>query len=185
VLRDADIDRALVFTRTKHGADKVVRKLAADGITASAIHGNKSQPQREKALAAFRSGYCRVLVATDIAARGVDVPGVSHVVNYEIPNVPEQYVHRIGRTARAGADGLAISFVAEDERPYLRDIEKLTRQTVELVALPDGFTSPREPAPVPRSAPKPQAAKPARRRSRGRGRPGGRPGASRQQRAAV
>jgi ATP-dependent RNA helicase RhlE len=139
VLSGPGIERALVFTRTKHGADKVVRKLAGAGIGAAAIHGNKSQPQRERALAAFRAGACRVLVATDIAARGVDVPGVSHVINYEIPNVPEQYVHRIGRTARAGAAGLAISFVAPDEKPYLRDIEKLTRQTLAMQPAPHGL----------------------------------------------
>ena len=102
VLKDQAIDRALVFTRTKHGADRVVRQLGNAGIVAEAIHGNKSQPQRERALAAFKAGTCKVLVATDIAARGIDVSGVSHVINYELPNVPESYVHRIGRTARAG-----------------------------------------------------------------------------------
>jgi ATP-dependent RNA helicase RhlE len=134
-----DVERALVFTRTKHGADRVVRQLASGGIQSAAIHGNKSQPQRERALEAFRAGRCRVLVATDIAARGVDVPGVSHVINFEMPNVPEQYVHRIGRTARAGAAGVAISFVATDERDYLRDIEKLTRQRLPIAPLPDGL----------------------------------------------
>jgi ATP-dependent RNA helicase RhlE len=138
-LRDPAIGRALVFTRTKHGADRVVRHLSAAGINAAAIHGNKSQPQRERALAAFRSGECRVLVATDIAARGIDVDGVSHVFNFELPNVPEQYVHRIGRTARAGATGIAISFCADDERPFLRDIEKLTRQKVPVQSLPEDF----------------------------------------------
>ncbi|WP_375397414.1 DEAD/DEAH box helicase [uncultured Sphingomonas sp.] len=138
-LSDPAIERALVFTRTKHGADRVVRLLGGNGIAAAAIHGNKSQANREKALAAFKSGEVRILVATDIAARGIDVSGVSHVVNFEIPNVPEQYVHRIGRTARAGAAGIAISFVADDERPYLRDIEKVTRQKVPLRALPEGF----------------------------------------------
>ncbi|MFZ2065096.1 MAG: DEAD/DEAH box helicase, partial [Xanthobacteraceae bacterium] len=109
VLRQEPIDRALVFTRTKHGADKVVRNLVRAGICAEAIHGNKSQNQRERALAAFRKGDVRTLVATDIAARGIDVDGVSHVVNFDLPNVPETYVHRIGRTARAGAEGIAIS----------------------------------------------------------------------------
>ena len=127
LLRDPAFARVLVFTRTKHGADRVVRHLGDTGIEATAIHGNKSQPQRERALAAFRSGQARVLVATDIAARGIDVEGVSHVVNFELPNVPEDYVHRIGRTARAGAAGVAIAFCSDDERPYLRDIEKLTR----------------------------------------------------------
>ncbi|WP_296612153.1 DEAD/DEAH box helicase [Sphingomonas sp.] len=138
-LRDPAIDRVLVFTRTKHGADRVVRLLGGNGIAANAIHGNKSQANRERALAAFKSGEVPVLVATDIAARGIDVSGVSHVINFELPNVPEQYVHRIGRTARAGNDGIAISFVADDERPYLRDIEKLTRQKIPLKALPENF----------------------------------------------
>jgi ATP-dependent RNA helicase RhlE len=119
-----------VFTRTKHGADRVVRHLSAAGIEAIAIHGNKSQPQRERALAGFRAGGSRVLVATDIAARGIDVEGVSHVINFELPNVPEDYVHRIGRTARAGAAGVAISLCSDEERGYLRDIEKLTRLAV-------------------------------------------------------
>ncbi|MEQ7874111.1 DEAD/DEAH box helicase [Sphingomonas sp. ASV193] len=134
-----EIERALVFSRTKHGADKIVRMLGAAGIASNAIHGNKSQAQREKALAAFRSGEVPVLVATDIAARGIDIPGVSHVLNFDLPNVPEQYVHRIGRTARAGASGLAHAFCAPDERPYLKDIEKLTRQQIATVALPEGF----------------------------------------------
>jgi ATP-dependent RNA helicase RhlE len=130
LLRDPAIDRAIVFTRTKHGADKVVRGLAGAGIDSAAIHGNKSQGQRERALAAFRDGKVRTLVATDIAARGIDVDGVSHVINYDLPNVAESYVHRIGRTARAGKDGIAISLVAEDEVAYLRDIEKLIRAAV-------------------------------------------------------
>jgi ATP-dependent RNA helicase RhlE len=130
ILRTESIDRALVFTRTKHGADKVVRALVKSGIAADAIHGNKSQNQRERTLAAFRAGKVRTLVATDIAARGIDVDGVSHVINYDLPNIPESYVHRIGRTARAGADGIAISFCAFDEAPFLRDIEKLIRQTI-------------------------------------------------------
>jgi ATP-dependent RNA helicase RhlE len=139
VLKDASIDRALVFTRTKHGADRVVRQLGNAGIVAEAIHGNKSQPQRERALAAFKAGTCKVLVATDIAARGIDVSGVSHVINYELPNVPESYVHRIGRTARAGREGKAIAFCAEDERPFLRDIEKLIREKITPLALPADF----------------------------------------------
>jgi ATP-dependent RNA helicase RhlE len=130
LLRDPALARVLVFTRTKHGADRVVRHLSQAGIEATAIHGNKSQPQRERALAGFRSGRDRVLVATDIAARGIDVEGVSHVINFELPNVPEDYVHRIGRTARAGAAGVAISLCSDEERSYLRDIEKLTRQAV-------------------------------------------------------
>jgi ATP-dependent RNA helicase RhlE len=127
LLKAEPIDRALVFTRTKHGADKVVKSLQNAGVASDAIHGNKSQNQRERALGTFRSGKVRVLVATDIAARGIDVDGVSHVINFDMPNIPESYVHRIGRTARAGAEGIAISFVANDERAFLRDIERLTK----------------------------------------------------------
>jgi superfamily II DNA/RNA helicase len=130
ILRGEPVDRVLVFTRTKHGADKVVRGLHKDGISAEAIHGNKSQNQRERVLAAFRNGKVRTLVATDIAARGIDVDGISHVVNFDLPNIPESYVHRIGRTARAGAEGVAISLCSPDERPYLRDIEKLIRMAI-------------------------------------------------------
>ncbi|WP_424628225.1 DEAD/DEAH box helicase [Bradyrhizobium sp. SYSU BS000235] len=127
LLKAEPVNRALVFTRTKHGADKVVKGLAKVGIAAEAIHGNKSQNHRERVLAAFRSGDIRTLVATDIAARGIDVDGITHVVNFDIPNVPETYVHRIGRTARAGADGVAISLCAGEEHTYVRDIEKLIR----------------------------------------------------------
>jgi ATP-dependent RNA helicase RhlE len=130
VLRSETIDRVLVFTRTKHGADKVTRRLVEAGISAEAIHGNKSQGQRERALAAFRSGKVRTLVATDIAARGIDVDGISHVVNFDLPNVPETYVHRIGRTARAGAEGIAISLCDAEEKAFLRDIEKLIRASI-------------------------------------------------------
>ena len=125
-----------MFTRTKHGADRVVRHLDGAGIEATAIHGNKSQPQRERALADFRDGRARVLVATDIAARGIDVDGVSHVINFDLPNVPEDYVHRIGRTARAGAAGIAIAFCSDEERAYLRDIEKLTRVSLRVIPVP-------------------------------------------------
>jgi len=130
VLRRETIERALVFTRTKHGADKVVRGLIRAGIGAEAIHGNKSQAQRERVLAAFRKGEIRTLVATDIAARGIDVDGISHVINFDLPNVPETYVHRIGRTARAGAAGIAISLCDQEERAYVRDIEKLIRMPI-------------------------------------------------------
>jgi len=130
VLRRETINRALIFTRTKHGADKVVRGLIRAGIGAEAIHGNKSQNQRERVLAAFRKGEVRTLVATDIAARGIDVDGLSHVVNFDLPNVPETYVHRIGRTARAGAEGIAISLCDGEEVAFLRDIEKLIRMTI-------------------------------------------------------
>ena len=130
VLRREAVDRALIFTRTKHGADKVARRLVQAGIAAEAIHGNKSQGQRERVLAAFRTGRVRTLVATDIAARGIDVDGISHVVNFDLPNVPETYVHRIGRTARAGADGIAISLCDAEEMALLRDIEKLIRMSL-------------------------------------------------------
>jgi ATP-dependent RNA helicase RhlE len=130
ILRNEPIDRAIVFTRTKHGADKVVRQLNQQGLAAEAIHGNKSQGQRERALAAFRNGKVKTLIATDIAARGIDVDGITHVINYDLPNVPESYVHRIGRTARAGAEGFAISFCDHEERAYLRDIERLIRKSL-------------------------------------------------------
>jgi ATP-dependent RNA helicase RhlE len=137
--QSGEMERVLVFTRTKHGADRVVKKLAQSGIPANAIHGNKSQPQRERALDEFKNGRAKILVATDIAARGIDVTGISHVVNFELPNVAEQYVHRIGRTARAGREGVALSFCAQDERDYLRDIQKLTRVTLDQVPLPGGL----------------------------------------------
>jgi superfamily II DNA/RNA helicase len=150
VLRQETIDRALVFTRTKHGADKVVRSLVRAGIAAEAIHGNKSQGQRERVLAAFRKGEVRTLVATDIAARGIDVDGISHVVNYDLPNIPETYVHRIGRTARAGAPGIAISLCDGEEVAFLRDIEKLIRMSI---PLSDRRADPRHSEPVPAKHP--------------------------------
>ena len=183
MLGEMPIDRALVFTRTKHGADRVVKLLAGNGIAASAIHGNKSQPQRERALAAFKAGEIPILVATDIAARGIDVSGVSHVFNFELPNVPEQYVHRIGRTARAGASGEAIAFCADDERPYLKDIEKLTRQKVAVSALPEDFL--RRADQIKTERVKAIGADPAPREERQRGaRPPARPKASHQPRAS-
>ncbi len=130
LMRNPDVSRAIVFTRTKRGADRVAQHLDAAGVGAQAIHGNKSQNQRVRALDNFKSGATRILVATDIAARGIDVDGVSHVVNYELPEVPEAYVHRIGRTARAGLSGRAISLCENGERPLLRQIEKATRQTL-------------------------------------------------------
>jgi superfamily II DNA/RNA helicase len=187
LLKQEVVERALVFTRTKHGADKVVKGLARAGISADAIHGNKSQNHRERVLAAFRTGEIRTLVATDIAARGIDVDGISHVVNFDLPNVPETYVHRIGRTARAGADGIAISLVAGgEELAYLRDIEKLIR-----IALPrEDRRTPghRDAAPAPalhrggRSAPRLHGGRanesaPASKGPRRRRRPGGNNGA--------
>jgi ATP-dependent RNA helicase RhlE len=130
LLEDAALARVLVFTRTKHGANRVVKDLLKDGYSAEAIHGNKGQSARERALRNFKDGTTRVLVATDIAARGIDVDGITHVVNFDLPNIPESYVHRIGRTARAGAEGIAISFCDGEERAFLADIEKLIRQRV-------------------------------------------------------
>jgi ATP-dependent RNA helicase RhlE len=130
VLRGPDVVRALVFTRTKHGANRVAEQLEGAGIGAAAIHGNKSQGQRERALLGFRQGTTPVLVATDIAARGIDVDGVSHVINYDLPDAAESYVHRIGRTGRAGATGLAVSFCEGDQRGLLRDIERLIRRPI-------------------------------------------------------
>jgi len=167
VLADPAMERVLVFTRTKHGADKVVRGLAKAGVDAQAIHGNKSQAQRERALAAFKNSGIRVLVATDIAARGIHVESVSHVVNYDLPNVPESYVHRIGRTARAGAAGMAISFCNGEERAYLRDIEKLTRMAIPVAATPAGIVADHE-RPGPAEAPRRDGRRPQR---HGQGRP--------------
>jgi ATP-dependent RNA helicase RhlE len=133
VLRDHSITRAIVFTRTKAGANRVARDLDGAGVRTEAIHGNKSQNARQRALSAFRDGQVRVLVATDIAARGIDVDGISHVINFELPNEPESYVHRIGRTARAGARGVALSFCDAAERTYLREIERLTRTSIAVV----------------------------------------------------
>ena len=132
ILKDAGISRALVFTRTKHGADRVAKHLEQDNVRTGVIHGNKNQNARQRALNGFKNGNLRVLVATDIAARGIDVDGVTHVINFDLPNDPETYVHRIGRTARAGAGGQAISFCDHEERDYLFDIEKITRKTVDV-----------------------------------------------------
>ncbi len=130
LLANEEIKRVLVFTRTKHGADRVARNLERSGVQADAIHGNKSQAARQQALNRFKNGRIRVLVATDIAARGIDVDGVTHVINYDLPNEPESYIHRIGRTARAGASGIAISFCDREEKGYLRDIERTIRKSV-------------------------------------------------------
>jgi ATP-dependent RNA helicase RhlE len=134
VLQDSAIKSALVFARTKHGADKVVKDLHKAGVKAEAIHGNKSQNARQRALTNFKSGETRVLVATDIAARGIDVDNLSHVINYELPNVPETYVHRIGRTGRAGASGIALSFCDVEEKAYLKDIQKLIAMNIPVVS---------------------------------------------------
>lgn len=133
VLKDKNIERALVFTRTKHGADKVTKDLIKAGIQSQAIHGNKSQNARQNALNNFKSKLTRVLVATDIAARGIDIDELSHVINYELPNIPESYVHRIGRTGRAGASGIAIAFCDAEEKEYLRDIQKLIGKQIPVI----------------------------------------------------
>jgi ATP-dependent RNA helicase RhlE len=187
VLKAEPTDRVLVFTRTKHGADKVVRGLSKAGHRAEAIHGNKSQSQRERVLAAFRDGSLRTLIATDIAARGIDVDGVSHVVNYDLPNIPESYVHRIGRTARAGRDGVAISFCDHEERAFLRDIERLIRMAIPAT---DRRSGRQEHSPAPHhTANRPNNGRPhrgkqqSRRAKGGNGHKGGRPQAPRPQAA--
>ncbi len=139
LLENAAITRAVVFTKTKHGADKLAKRLSRGGIAADSIHGNKSQGQRQRALDAFRGGRARVLVATDVAARGLDVDGITHVFNYNLPMEPEAYVHRIGRTGRAGATGHAISFCSGDERGLLRGIERLTGKVIAPTKLPSDF----------------------------------------------
>ncbi|MFZ2906506.1 MAG: DEAD/DEAH box helicase [Cyclobacteriaceae bacterium] len=149
LLEDRSIKTALVFTRTKHGADRVAKDLNNSGIKAEAIHGNKSQSQRQRALTNFKAQTTRVLVATDIAARGIDIDELSHVFNFELPNVPETYVHRIGRTGRAGASGISISFCDEEEKEYLKDIQKLIGKTIPVVTdhpypmTPGGIKNPR------------------------------------------
>ncbi|HEY4158237.1 MAG TPA: DEAD/DEAH box helicase [Polyangiaceae bacterium] len=202
ILRDPAMERAIVFTRTKHGANRLVADLSRSEVFAEAIHGNKSQGARQRALDNFKTGRLKVLVATDIAARGIDVDGISHVVNYDLPNVPESYVHRIGRTARAGAAGVAISLCGREERGFLRDIERLTRAPIKKLetpvfsdsekATPRGevrpdpdevprrdFSSDRRPKPAwqrdPRPAPRPQAAHGASSEQRPQGAPPRRP----------
>jgi len=133
LLKNRSIDSALVFTRTKHGADKVVKALAKASITAQAIHGNKSQNARQLALNNFKLKQTRVLIATDIASRGIDVQELSHVINFDLPNVPETYVHRIGRTGRAGLGGTAVSFCDREERIFLRDIQKLISKKIPII----------------------------------------------------
>ena len=155
VCQNEPIERALVFSRTKHGADKIVKNLAAAGIRSAAIHGNKSQNARMDALDAFKKGDIKILIATDIAARGIDVSGVSHVFNFDLPNVAEQYVHRIGRTARAGATGIAVSFVDGEEKGWLKQIERLTKIPLTPAPLPPNFAELRAalPKPAPSKAP--------------------------------
>ncbi len=156
---------ALVFGRTKHGADKLAQRLEQAGYAVATIHGNKSQGQRDRALRAFRDGHAKVLVATDVAARGLDIPDVKHVYNYELPNVPDNYVHRIGRTARAGRDGAAIAFCAPDEMGELKDIQKILGMTI-----PVASGTPWEVMPGQKSTP---SGRGGPRRSGGGGKPGG------------
>ena len=151
LLSHPDIDSVLLFTRTKHGANKIAKGLIDSGVRAEAIHGNKSQSARQQALRNFKMGKTRVLVATDIAARGIDISELEHVVNYDIPNIAETYVHRIGRTGRAGAAGTAHSFVGQDEVAYLRDIQKLIGKTIEVQTHPHMFT-PDMNAPAPKGS---------------------------------
>jgi ATP-dependent RNA helicase RhlE len=150
ILDNPELSRVIVFARTKHRADRVTELLAKRGHTAEAIHGNKSQNARQRALKRFRAGDARVLVATDIAARGIDIDGVTHIINYELPNEPESYVHRIGRTARAGAGGAAFSFCDPGERAYLRDIEKLIKRRLTVIGEEPHYTAAEEAAAKPK-----------------------------------
>jgi ATP-dependent RNA helicase RhlE len=168
VLRDEVTGQTLVFTRTKHGADKVVKSLHHAGLSAEAIHGNKSQNQRERVLGLFRAGKLKTLIATDIAARGIDVDGISHVINYDLPNIPESYVHRIGRTARAGAAGIAISFCDNEETSFLRDIEKLIQMKLPQT---ERRTAPRNDVPAPHHRPQQNAGRNGRNGNRRSGQP--------------
>ncbi|HEV3486023.1 MAG TPA: DEAD/DEAH box helicase [Vicinamibacterales bacterium] len=165
LLRDASLDSVLVFSRTKHGADKIVRKLKAANVAAAALHSNRSQNQRIHALESFRKGHARVLVATDIASRGIDVEGISHVINFDFPMHPEDYVHRIGRTGRAEAVGDAVSFVTPDDEPYVRDLEKMIRRTIPRRKV-EGFDytdrAPAATSPSPRARPTARKADPPR-----------------------
>jgi ATP-dependent RNA helicase RhlE len=173
ILKNPRLERVLVFSRTKHGANRIAEHLHRARVKAEAIHGNKSQGARERALAHFKSGETRVLVATDIAARGIDIEDISHVVNFDLPNIPETYVHRIGRTARAGAAGVAFSFCEMEERPYLVDIERLIRR--QIVVVPEHPYKSPMPPPTPGAA-RPAGAPPRQQGGRPPGGGGGRPG---------
>lgn len=161
LLQDADMSRVIVFVRTKRGASRLAGQLEKAGFPTESIHGNKTQNARQSALANFRNGRARLLVATDVAARGIDISGVSHVINYELPNIPESYVHRVGRTARAGAEGIALSFCDSSERAFLRDIERVTKRPITIVenhlhqsTITPGGQMPSRPSPSGRSAPR-------------------------------
>jgi ATP-dependent RNA helicase RhlE len=180
LIHNDEVDSAIVFTRTKHGANRLVTQLDQAGIVASAIHGNKSQSARTKALEGFKAGRIRILVATDIASRGIDVDGVSHVFNYDLPNIPESYVHRIGRTARAGRDGIAIALCDSTEGEYLRDIEKLIGLKIPVNVDHQWHSQAAMPVPGKRGVRPPQGGRGGNRGggggNRGRGGGGGRPG---------
>ena len=179
LIKHHDWQQVLVFTRTKHGANKLAEKLIKDGISAAAIHGNKSQGARTKALASFKDGGVRVLVATDIAARGIDIDQLPQVVNFELPNVPEDYVHRIGRTGRAGTTGSALSLVDDEEMSYLRDIEKLIRRAIVRVEIEPGFVPPAKADLMSdERPPRPPQGRGGQRQGQGSGR-GGQPGGGR------
>jgi ATP-dependent RNA helicase RhlE len=166
LLMDPELARVIVFTRTKRGANRVAEQLSKTGVSAEALHGNKSQGARQRALLRFRTGHARVLVATDVAARGIDVANVTHVINYEVPNVPESYVHRVGRTARAGVEGIALSFCDPAERAHIRNIEKLTKRPIAVMdSQPIG--SDRKPALHASAAPSAPSVSSRRRRFRG------------------
>lgn len=169
LLRDRSGTRTLAFTRTKYGADKVVKRLSREGLMAAAIHGNKSQGQRQRALESFKSGQVSVLVATDIAARGLDIDAVTHVFNLDLPEVPEVYVHRIGRTGRAGATGIAISFCASDEKSQLRAIERLTKKAIRTEPTPGAFQSEAPPTKESTTSASPRPRRPRRRSERSKG----------------
>src|SRR5690606_12239007 len=179
LVRERSVRRSLVFSRTKHGANRIAKFLDEAGIGSAAIHGNKSQGARTRALDAFKRGDLRVLVATDIAARGIDVDGITHVINFDLPNVPETYVHRIGRTARAGATGVAWSFCDSEERAYLVDIERLMRRHIERPPAETDRSSRRTAADSSKKGPSKPAAPAGGKRRSGRRRGGRRPAASR------
>jgi ATP-dependent RNA helicase RhlE len=180
---DKDMDRVVVFCRTKHGANKVAEFLMKFGVSSSAIHGNKSQGARQAALQGFRDGKTRVLVATDIMARGIDVPDISHVINFELPEEPESYVHRIGRTARAGREGIAISFCAPEERPLLKQVERLTKVTLteRLHKISNAALSAVPSPQADARPPRPQQGRGGQGGSKGGGNPGGRNGGRQEQ----
>jgi ATP-dependent RNA helicase RhlE len=172
VLRDDSIERVLVFSRTKRGADRIAKHLNRAGLMAESIHGDKSQGARERALERFRSGEARILIATDIAARGIDVPGITHVLNFDLPNTPESYVHRIGRTARAGRDGAAISFCDPSEEEYLTAIEKRIRRKISVRKTPELAATPAAPQrPTAQTQRSPGRSSSASKRSGGRRKP--------------